>query len=101
MGQIFCVEYQSAPLKFHTNFLTHTLKDTIFIQWQKFKSSQIEGLICVVWKWLPDLELMVNKPYLALLISKYGVSIINVFMKTDCVDNKIWTQTMRGGWGLF
>ena len=32
MGKIFCVEFQRAPLKFHTKFLTHTLKDAIFIQ---------------------------------------------------------------------
>ena len=27
MGKIFCVEFQRAPLKFHTKYLTHTLKD--------------------------------------------------------------------------
>ena len=32
MDQIFCVEFQREPLKFHTKYLTHTLKDTIFIQ---------------------------------------------------------------------
>ena len=26
MGQIFCVEFQRYPLKFHTKYLTHTLK---------------------------------------------------------------------------
>ena len=31
MGKIFCVELQRVPLKFHTKYLTHTLKDTIFI----------------------------------------------------------------------
>ena len=30
MGKIFCV--QRVSLKFHTKFLTHTLKDIIFIQ---------------------------------------------------------------------
>ena len=39
MGQIFCVEFQRYPLKFHTKYLTHTLKDIIFIQHQNFKSS--------------------------------------------------------------
>ena len=29
MGKIFCVEFQRYPLKFHTKYLTHTLKDTI------------------------------------------------------------------------
>ena len=31
-GKIFCVEFQRYPLKFHTKYLTHTLKDMIFIQ---------------------------------------------------------------------
>ena len=39
MGKIFCVEFQRYPLKFHTKYLTHTLKDVDFIHWWKFKSS--------------------------------------------------------------
>ena len=39
MGKIFCVEFQRYPLKFHTKYLTYTLKDTIFIQHWNFKSS--------------------------------------------------------------
>ena len=39
MGKIFCVEFQRVPLKFHTKYLTHTLKDMIFIQHGNFKSS--------------------------------------------------------------
>ena len=39
MSKIFCVEFQRYPLKFHTKYLTHTLKDTIFIQHWNFKSS--------------------------------------------------------------
>ena len=31
MGKIVCVEFQRVPLKFHTKYLTHTLKETIFI----------------------------------------------------------------------
>ena len=31
MGKIFCVEFQGVPLKFHTKYLTHTLKDVDFI----------------------------------------------------------------------
>ena len=27
MDKIFCVEFQRVPLKFHTKYLTHTLKD--------------------------------------------------------------------------
>ena len=44
IGKIFYVEFQRYPLKFHTKYLTHTLKDMIFIQhWNlralRFKSS--------------------------------------------------------------
>ena len=39
MGKIFCVEFQRYPLKFHTKYLTHTLKDMIFMQFLNFKSS--------------------------------------------------------------
>ena len=39
MGKIFCVEFQRVPLKFHTKYLTHTLKETIFMQHWNFKSS--------------------------------------------------------------
>ena len=31
MGKIFCVEFQRYPLKFHTKYLTRTLKDVDFI----------------------------------------------------------------------
>ena len=31
MGKIFCVEFQRYPLKFHTKYLAHTLKDVDFI----------------------------------------------------------------------
>ena len=46
MGQIFCVEFRRVPLKFHTKYLTHILKDTIFTQRGnfralRFKSSQV------------------------------------------------------------
>ena len=39
MGEIFCVEFQRYPLKFHTKYLTHKLKNLIFIQHWNFKSS--------------------------------------------------------------
>ena len=39
MGKIICVEFQRYPLKFHTKYLTHTLKDVDFIHSWKFKSS--------------------------------------------------------------
>ena len=31
IGKIICVEFQRVPLKFHTKYPTHALKDTIFI----------------------------------------------------------------------
>ena len=37
MGKIFCVEFQRYPLKFHTKYLTHTLKDMTYIQHWNFK----------------------------------------------------------------
>ena len=39
MGWIFCVEFQRFPLKFHTKYLTQTLKDVHFIHGWKCKSS--------------------------------------------------------------
>ena len=39
MDKIFCVEFQSVPLKFNKKYLTHTLKDAIPIQRWNFKSS--------------------------------------------------------------
>ena len=39
VGKIFCVEFQRVPLKFHTKYLTHTLKDVYFIHRWRFKSS--------------------------------------------------------------
>ena len=39
MGKIFCVEFQRVPLKFHTKYLIHTLKNVDFIQGWRFKSS--------------------------------------------------------------
>ena len=39
MGKIFCVEFQRVPLKFHTKYLAHTLKDKSFMKHWNFKSS--------------------------------------------------------------
>ena len=39
MDKIFCVEFQRVPLKFHTKYLAHTLKDMDFIHRWKCKSS--------------------------------------------------------------
>ena len=39
MSKIFCVEFQREPLKLHTKYLSHTLKNFIFIQNLNFKSS--------------------------------------------------------------
>ena len=45
-GKIFCVEFHGEPLKFHTKYLTHALKDTILYSIEilralGFKSSQV------------------------------------------------------------
>ena len=39
MDKIFCVEFQSFPLKFHTKYIIHTLNDVHFIHRWNFKSS--------------------------------------------------------------
>ena len=39
IGKLFCVEFRRYPLKFHTKYLTHTLKDMIFIQHWNSKGS--------------------------------------------------------------
>ena len=41
MGKIFCVEFQRYPLKFHTKYLAHTLKDVYVIKRSNFKISYI------------------------------------------------------------
>ena len=47
MGEIFCVEFQRVPLKFHTKFFNHGLEDVIFIQSWNFKSAYIEDLVSI------------------------------------------------------
>ena len=44
MGKIFCVEF---PLKFHTKYLAHTLKDTIFSQCWRYPSPQTSELVWI------------------------------------------------------
>ena len=39
MDKPFCVEFQGVPLKFHTKYITHTLKDDTFLRAFRFKSS--------------------------------------------------------------
>ena len=41
MGKMFCVEFQRFPLKFHTKYLTHTMKDADFIHRWKFMRSKV------------------------------------------------------------
>ena len=38
MDKTFCVEFQRVPLKFHTKYQTHTLKDVDLILRWKIKS---------------------------------------------------------------
>ena len=46
MGKIFCVEFQRFPLKFHTNYLTHTFNDLYLID-MFFTSSWIYEVVSV------------------------------------------------------
>ena len=39
MGEIFCVEFQRYPFKFHTKYLTHTLEYLYFICGWTFRTS--------------------------------------------------------------
>ena len=47
MGKIFHTEFQREPLKFHTKFLTHILKEKIFIQYWQFRNSKIYEIVNV------------------------------------------------------
>ena len=47
MGKTFCMEFQRVPLRFRSEYLNHTGKEMIFMQFWKFKSSQIHKLIHV------------------------------------------------------
>ena len=47
MGKIFYMEFKIHPLKFHTKYLTHPLKDPYFIEIWKSKSSEIEELVSI------------------------------------------------------
>ena len=55
MGDIFCVGFQRIHLKFNTNYITFTLKDMIFIQCWKYRSSRIYKLVCI-FEMLPGLS---------------------------------------------
>ena len=47
MGKISCVEFQREPLKFHTKYLTRSLKYVDYIHRWKFKSFYIQELVSV------------------------------------------------------
>ena len=61
MGKTFCEEFQRYPLKFHTKYLTHTLKDTIFIQCFKiYEFSDLQARNCF---WNATSDLVCPKNY--------------------------------------
>ena len=72
MGKIFCVEFQREPLKFHTKYLTHTLKERIFIQYWKFRSFQIYKFVNVF-----------ETPPRNLLVKSTGVQSSNQLCRLD------------------
>ena len=45
MDKIFCVKFQRNPLKIHSKYLSHTWKETFFIQYWKFNRFQIYELV--------------------------------------------------------
>ena len=49
MGKIFCVEFQKFPLKFHTKYLTHTLKGMFAEKW-RCKLLDLRAICMRFWK---------------------------------------------------
>ena len=43
MGKIFCAEFQRVPLKFHTTYLTHTLKGKIFYETEILRALRVKS----------------------------------------------------------
>ena len=67
MGYISCVDFERATLKFHTNYLTHTLKYTIVIQSWNFKLLDLRARNCF-WNapwWL--IHIFISEIYFALV----------------------------------
>ena len=44
MDKIFCVEFQTVPMKFHAKYIMHTLKNMIFYAILNFKVFRFESL---------------------------------------------------------
>ena len=93
VGKIFCMEFQRYPLKFHTIYLTHTLKDTIFIQ---FTNAKIYELVHVFlrrpllfWGRICFRYCMHDPKRFCLKISK---------IKSLQVQWKTWLQLRRESW---
>ena len=61
MDKIFCVEFQRVPLKFHTKYLTHILKDIDFVHRWKFKSLDLSAHKCFWNTHHPTLECSILK----------------------------------------
>ena len=57
MGKIFCGEFQRYPLKFHTKYLTHTLKDVYL-----FAGKNLRGLRFKSWLKCPSDHSGLRKP---------------------------------------
>ena len=68
MGKIFCVEFQRVPLKFHTTYLTHTLKEVDFFNSDNLRALRFKSS-WVFW----------NTPYCLLSGNSWGESIISLY----------------------
>ena len=66
MGKIFCAEFQSYPLKFHTDYCTLSLKDVSFVEKGIFKNFNIYEPVSVF-----------ETPHLI----KDGIELINVYFQ--------------------
>ena len=56
MLKIFCVEFQRYPLKFHSKYLTHTLKDVCFLRFEKLRAFTFRTFLNHLWLYWHDSE---------------------------------------------
>ena len=98
--KIFCVEFQRFPLKFHTKYLTHTLKYADFIHRWKFKGLDLRAHKCF-WKaplihllkmdswWVELCRSSLSSTWSCLNIKTIfpdmGISIIKIRQSWDCL----------------
>ena len=68
MGRIFCVEFQRGPLKFHTKYLTHILKDAILYSVESLKA--VGDHKCF---WNAPLDIKSKSPHVLIIANPSGI----------------------------